>query len=153
METPEQAIVEALWARFRTLARALHRQDRLETARAFPGWLEALPEDAEQIGAIASSLVLRTLAVASEPANVRILRRLDGEAAVPVARLGADLGLSRVPLYLRMGVLLQAGLVVQELESEDARCSDLGTAVLSLLDALQTRLADVISERLPEVVD
>lgn len=152
METPERAIVDALWARFRTLALALHRQDRLETARAFPGWLEALPENKEQIAGIASSLVLQTLSVASDPANSRILRRLDGEAAVPTADLGADLGLSRVPLYLRMGELMQAGLVVQELDSEEVRCTDLGTAVLALLDALQTRLAEAISERLDEVI-
>jgi len=34
-------IVEGLWVRFKGLA--LHRQDRLETAHDFVGWLEALP--------------------------------------------------------------------------------------------------------------
>ncbi len=152
MDTLYRTLIEGLWARFRSLALALHRQDRLETARDFAGWLETLPGDEAQIADIALSLTLRALHVATEPVNFRILQLLHQETSVPFSALMADTGLSRIPLHERINVLMQAGLAVQELESDDVRASQLTGGVVELAGILQEGLRKAIAERLPEIL-
>lgn len=145
------AIAEGLWARFKGLALALHRQDRLDTARDFVGWLEALPADEAQVNDIALSLTLRALHVATDPVNFGILRRLRRETVVPLSGLMAETGLSRIPLHLRLGDLLQAGLAVQELESDDVRATPLTEGIVDLVETIQNGLHQTIKGWLSEL--
>lgn len=148
----ENTIVEGLWARFKGLALALHRQDRLETARDFVGWLEALPADEAQIADIALNLTLRALHVASDPVNFRILQRLRRESSVSLTALMADMGLGRIPLHDRLHVLMQVGLAVQELESDDVRSTQLTDGIVDLVEHIQRNVQQAIADWLPEVV-
>lgn len=152
MNPSTHTIVEGLWTRFKGLALALHRQDRLETAHDFVGWLEALPADEAQIADIAMSLTLRALHVATDPLNFRILRRLRQDTSVPLAVLMTETGLSRLPLHERINVLMQAGLAVQELESDDVRATQLTDGVVDMVEVIQDGLGQTISRRLPEIV-
>ena len=152
MEPLLSKIVEGLWSRFKGLALALHRQDRLETARDFVGWLESLPDDEEQIAEIATSLTLRALHVATDPLNFRILQRLRREGTVSLKALMAETGLSRIPLHERINLLMQAGLAVQELESDDVRATQLTDGVVDLIEEIRGGLQRAIEERLVEIV-
>lgn len=152
MDTLYRTLIEGLWVRFKGLALALHRQDRLETAHDFVGWLEALPADEAQIADIALSLTLRALHVATDPLNFCILRRLCQDTSVPLAVLMTDTSLSRIPLHERINVLMQAGLAVQELESDDVRATQLTDGVVDLVEGIQDGLTRAITDRLAEIV-
>lgn len=152
MSTLTHPIVEGLWSRFKGLALALHRQDRLETAHEFVGWLESLTKDEAQIADIALSMTLRALHVATDPVNFRILQHLRKEDSISFATLMSETGLSRIPLHERISVLMQAGLAVQELESDDVRATQLTGGVVALIEQLRAGLQQAIVERLSEVV-
>lgn len=144
-------LVEGLWLRFKSVALALHRQDRLESAQDFAGWLNALPADDAQVGDIALNLTLRALRVATDPVNYRILRRLRAETGVSVSELMAGTGLSRIPLHEHISDLMQAGLVVQELGSEEVRATQVADGVVDLVEVTRNSLHQTIMERLQEI--
>ncbi len=140
------AIASALFPRVRSVILALDRQDRLETAQDFVGWLDALREDPAQVEELAEQAVLRALRVAADPTNFRILRRLAESTSVPLRALMEDLNLGRVPVHDRINELMQAGLAVQELESDDVRATPLTEAVVTLVESVKRELAGMVEE-------
>ncbi|WP_448576509.1 hypothetical protein [Thermomicrobium sp.] len=129
-------LASAFAQRFRVLARALDRLDRLEGERAFAGWLDQLIEQPRVLRDASEALVLQALRAASDPMNLALLRHLSVEEATVLADLAAVLPLERIALHVRLGELAQAGLVALELEREAARLTELGNALLDWLDEL-----------------
>ena len=64
----------------------------------------------------------------------------------------AETGLSRIPLHERINLLMQAGLAVQELESDDVRATQLTDGVVELIEQIRDGLQQAIEERLVEIV-
>ena len=145
------AVVLGLFSRFKSLALALHRQDRLETAHDFVGWLERLQENGDEVDEIALDMTLRALRTATDPLNFLILQRLYRENSVSMRALMEVTGLGRVPLHERVNALMQAGLAVQELESDDVRATPVTGGVVELVENLQEALREAIQAWLPEV--
>jgi len=132
---PDQ-LASAFAQRFRVLARALDRLDRLEGERAFVGWLDQLTEQPHVLQESSEALVLQALRAASDPMNLALLRHWSVEEATGLAELAAELPLERIALHVSLGELAQAGLVALELEREAARLTALGNALRHWLDTL-----------------
>jgi hypothetical protein len=146
----EDTIVEELAARFWSLARALDRLDRLESAQEFRGWLDRLGQDERQLEELSRTLVLHALGAALDPVNLRVLAHLRPDEPVSLADLSARCALGRVPLHLRLGILVQAGLAALELEKEAARGTTLGAALARWLEGLAADLNRAVAARLRE---
>lgn len=144
MASHEDEIVGGLTDRLRNLVLTLDRQDRLESARVFVGWLGrrreegALPEDAREV-------FLRALRAASDPLNFRILEQLDLLAPVELSRLMGSLGLERVALSERVNDLLQAGLAVRELVNDQVHGTALGQGLVTLVHEISRRAGDQLA--------
>ncbi len=136
-------IVEGLVARVKNLLRALDRQDRLETAGEFAGWL-ARQRQGTGLADAGREVLLRALKAASDPVNYRILGCLDPLDAVGLPALMATAGLDRVAASERVNDLVQAGLASRELIGDQIR----GTPLASGLVALVEGLAAAAGERL-----
>ncbi len=147
MSSEHEAIVDGLAARVRNLLRSLDRQDRLETAQAFVGWLEkerrdgTLPDDARE-------LLLRALRVASDPVNYRILGRLDPLVPVEIPELLRHCGLERVAVSERVNDLVQAGLAVRELVNDQVRGTALAGGVVSLVEGIARQAGERLADQL-----
>lgn len=139
-------LAHELAMRFRVVARALDRLDRLEGERAFAGWLEQLGERPEVLRAVSEALLRQTLHAAASEVNLALLRQLRLDEATPLATLAGAVGLDRLALYLRLGELAHAGLVALELEREAARLTSLGEAMLTWLDELLRCTEERIAE-------
>lgn len=139
-------LAHELALRFRLLARALDRLDRLEGERTFTGWLAGLSADSEALAQLSTTLVLQTLHTATDETLYQLLRLLTSEEAVPLAQLCQQTGLDRATLYIRLGRLAHAGLLTLELDAEDVRATSLGRAMATWLSSLiqetQTQITD-----------
>ena len=143
MADPHDDMVHGLTDRVRSLLRAFDRQDRLETARAFVGWLERQQRGGKLPDA-AREMLLRALHVGSDPINYCILSTLDPLQATDVASLMAATDLSRVAVSERIGDLVAVGLASRELVDDQVR----GTALALGLRAMVESLAERAGERL-----
>lgn len=147
MSAERKAIVDGLATRVRNLLRSLDRQDRLETAQAFVGWLEKerqegkLPDDARE-------MLLRALRVASDPTNYRILGRLDPLVPVEIPELLHESGLERVAVSERVNDLVQAGLAVRELVNDQVRGTALASGLVSLVEGIAHQAGERLAEQL-----
>ncbi len=146
MDDTKHRIATALFPRIRSLILVLDRQDRLETAHDFVGWREALQDDEAQITRIARHATLRALHVATDPLNFHILQRLARHNRVAMKNLMQEAGMDRIPLHERINELMQVGLAVQELESDDVRATPLTEAVVTLVEGITQELASMIGE-------
>ena len=135
-EEHNTAIVEGLFTRIKSLVLALYRHDRLETVQDFNGWFETLVEREDELADMALHMTLRALQVASDPVNFRLLRRLKQENTVALRALMAEIDAYRVPTHDRVNILMQAGLAVQELESDDVRITPLGEGIVTWIEAV-----------------
>lgn len=131
------AVRRGIVARLRTLLLALDRQDRLETAQEFVGWLSA-QKDAEPLAEHSRELLLRAFRVAGDPINFRILARLDLLEPVGVSDLMSELGLSRVAVSERINDMAQTGLAVRELVNDHVRGTDLGMGLTAFVNGAAT---------------
>lgn len=145
-EPTVETIARGLADRFRVLARALDRLDRLEGERDFAEWLTRLGADRPVLAQLATTLALESLRAATEEANYRILGLLAADETVSLATLCAEGGIDRASLYLRLGRLTHAGLVTLELDAEAVRSTPLGRAVHAWLAAIVTETSDRIAE-------
>ena len=149
MTTSERDILEAIAGglsdRARGLLRALDRQDRLETAQAFVGWL-GTERDAGRLAETTRELLLRALRVGSEPQNLRILEALDPLEAAEIPDLMAVTGLGRVAVSERVNDLVQTGLAVRELLGDQVRRTSLADGLLGLV----AEASEKASQRLRE---
>lgn len=144
--TPEDAILQGLSDRVRNLLRALDRQDRLETAQQFAGWLAR--QEAEGLADAAREVLLRALARAGDPVNYRILRRLDRLAAVELPELMAATGLGRVAVSERVHDLVQTGLASREMVGDQIRGTALGEGLVALIEGVCRRSGERLAEEL-----
>lgn len=145
-EQASDVIAQELALRFRVLARALDRFDRLEGEREFVGWLAQLAGDQRTLEAVSTTLTLQAVQAAAEEGNYRMLRLLGTEEAVSLARLCDASGLDRASLYLRLGRLAHAGLVILELDGESVRSTPLGRTLSHWLGTVITETRERIAE-------
>ncbi len=133
MNVPTNSVRNGIVARLRTLLLALDRQDRLETAQEFVGWL-AGQADAGQLAEHSRELLLRALRVAGDPINFRILTKLDLIDPIGVADLIRETQLSRVAVSERVNDMVQTGLAVREMINDQVRGTDLGAGLTAFVD-------------------
>lgn len=147
MDRHLDAVVRGLTDRVRTLVLAMDRQDRLETAGEFVGWLEDQAKTG-RLTEVTQEMLLRALRVASDPINLGMLRRLDPLVAVGIADLVRQTGLTRVAVSERVNDLVQAGLATRELIGDEVRATPLTGGLLEVLAEISERSADLLAEHL-----
>lgn len=134
----------------RTLLRALDRQDRLETAQAFVGWLEREAE-AGRLPDAARELFLRALRVAGDPVNYRILQLLEPAGTVDLSALVQRTGLDRVAASERVNDLVQVGLAARDLVGDQIRGTPLASGLLGFVEGLAARAGERLRQALVEL--
>ncbi len=146
-------MVGGLTDRARNLLRALDRQDRLETAHTFVGWVTRQSADG-QLPESTRELMLRALRTAGDQLNFRLLTLLDPLEGVEVPALMLHVGLGRVATSERVNDLVQAGLASRDMVSDQIRGTALGAGIIALVAetaaAAAARLADELAEADPE---
>jgi hypothetical protein len=147
---PREEILLGLTDRVRTLLRALDRQDRLETAQAFVGWLEKELE-AGRLPGVARELFLRALRIGSDPMNYRILQALVPSEAVDLPQLMAQTGLDRVAASERVNDMVQVGLAVRDLVGDQIRGTPLGGGLVRLVEGLAAQAGEHLRRALADV--
>lgn len=140
-------MVQGLADRTRNLLRVLDRQDRLETAGTFVGWLEGEVRDGRLVEST-RELLLRALAVAGDPVSFRLLERLDPLEGVELPALMRDTGLGRVAASERVHDLVQVGLASRDLVSDQVRGTALAAGIVALVAAVAGETADRLREEL-----
>ncbi len=133
--------------RLRTLLLALDRQDRLETAGEFIGWLrrERATGGLEEA---ARELLLRALRVAGDPVNYRLLASLDRLDGVPLRELMERAGLGRVATSERVHDLVQVGLASREMVDDRVRGTALAAAFTELVEEVAASAGRALSGEL-----
>lgn len=150
MESAEETlarITQGLRDRLRTLLLALDRRDRLETARAFVGWLERQRAEGN-LATDAREMLLRALRVASEPLNYQILSHLDPLESTDLGELMEITGLGRVAASERVNDMVQTGLVVRELVDDQIRGTELARGLTLLIEATAQAAGKHLAEEL-----
>ncbi len=142
-----EAIVDGLADRTRTLLRALDRQDRLETAQVFVGWLAGEREHG-RLSETAREMLLRALKVAADPINFQILDQLDAIEAVELPTLMERTGLARVAVSERVHDLVQNGLAAREMVGDQIRRTSLAGGILGLVAEVARRTGEQLAEEL-----
>lgn len=140
-------VVGGLTDRVRTLVLAMDRQDRLETASEYVGWLGD-QADSGRLAEVTQEVLLRALRVVSDPINLGMLLRLEPLVAVGVADLVRQTGLTRVAVSERVNDLVQTGLASREMIGDDVRSTPLADGLLAVLADISDRSADLLVEQL-----
>jgi len=135
--------------RTRNLLRAIDRQDRLETAENFVGWLPRQTAEG-RLNESTHEVLLRALRAASDPLNFRILALLDPLTAVEIPALMTETGLGRVAVSERVNDLAQVGMAGRELVSDQIRGTALGAGIVELVRVVATDAAERLSGELIE---
>ncbi len=135
--------------RLRNLLLALDRQDRLESADAFVGWLAGEIE-AERLGIHAREMLLRALKLVADPVNLDLLSRLDPLDAVELPALLESTELDRVALSERLNDLVQTGLASRELVGDQVRSTPLATGLVEWVESIAGLTGARIAEQLVE---
>lgn len=148
MTEPLDDIVDGLNGRVRTLLLALDRQDRLETASRFVGWLEGERRQGRLAGS-AREVLLRALRATSDPVNFRLLAMLDPLAPVGIGTLMERLGLDRVAASERVNDLVQAGLAVREMVNDEVRGTPLARGLVGLVERAAAGAGERLAAELP----
>jgi hypothetical protein len=147
MDEHLDTVVRGLTDRVRTLVLAMDRQDRLETAGEYVGWL-ADQADTGRLVEVTQEILLRVLRVVSDPINLGMLLRLDPLVAVGVADLVRQTGMTRVAVSERVNDLVQTGLAAREMIGDEVRSTQLATGLLEILADISDRSADLLAEQL-----
>lgn len=128
-----ESVRDGVVARLRTLLLVFDRQDRLETAQEFVGWL-AEETNPERLAEHSRELLLRALRVAGDPINYRVLSLLDPIEPAGLSELMELTGLGRVALSERLNDMVQTGLAVREMVNDHVRGTDLGAGLTSFVE-------------------
>ena len=152
--TAHEDIVQGLTDRTRNLLRALDRHDRLEDAQQFIGWLDEQTTDG-RLGESSQAVLLRALATAGDATNFRLLSALDPIEGTELPELMAGTGLERVAVSERINDLVQVGLAVREMISDQIRATALATGLLALVasiaeDSARQLTAELQGDRSPD---
>jgi DNA-binding transcriptional ArsR family regulator len=113
----------------RYLGQVLDREDRLESGTG--SWKQGLTAAATQ--SAVRETVLRSLRLATEPANFMILEALSSEAAVPAGRLAEATGLERLTIEERVSDLVSAGMVTKVPEANQVAGTAAGAVLVRLV--------------------
>lgn len=140
-------VVRGLTDRVRTLVLAMDRQDRLETAGEYVGWLADQTETG-RLAEVTQEVLLRALRVVSDPINLGMLLRLDAQVAVSTADLVRQTGLTRVAISERVNDLVQAGLATREMIGDEVRSTPLSHGLLDVMGEISDRSAERLAEQL-----
>ena len=132
---PSSRVQQGVVSRLRTLLLALDRQDRLETAAPFVGWLDGERRDG-RLQAHAREMLLRALKVASDPVNFAIISSLDTLEPVELPGLMQLTGLERVAVSERVNDLVQTGLAVREMSHDQVRGTDLSQGLVAWIEEI-----------------
>lgn len=138
MNDPVDSVQHGVAARLRTLLLSLDRQDRLETAQEFVGWL-AGQMDANQLEEHSREILLRALRVAGDPINFQILALLDRIDPIDIPELMRSTRLSRVAVSERVNDLVQTGLAVREMVNDQVRGTDLSEGLTVFVNSAARR--------------
>ena len=138
---PSKDILDGLTDRVRNLLLALDRQDRLETAEAFVGWLAREREEG-RLAEAAREVLLRALRAAGDPVNFRLLTMLDPLEPATLPDLMRETGLSRVAASERVNDLVQAGLAARELIGDQIRGTPLAVGLVAMVEQLAAAAGD-----------
>jgi hypothetical protein len=135
-------LVEGLWVRLRNALIALDRVDRLESANAFVGWVEAFQRDDAQIDATTREWLLRALRLAADPLNYRILSALQERDDMSIAELTRLTNATRVDVVERVRDLAQSGFVTPALESDTVKGTRAAMGFVAWTESLRDQMAD-----------
>lgn len=138
---PSKDILDGLTGRVRNLLLTLDRQDRLETADAFVGWLDRERSEG-RLGEASREILLRALRAAGDPVNFQLLTFLDPLEPVTLPVLMRESGLARVAASERINDLVQAGLAARELIGDQIRGTPLAVGLVSLVEVLAAEVGD-----------
>jgi len=144
MDETERELARGVADRVRCLLLALDRQDRLESAAAFVGWLPRQTAEPAAMQQISRELLLRALRVGADPANFRILQTLDPLEPIEMPQIMECSGLHRVAASERVHDLVQVGLAAREMINDQVRGTPLGRALVQLVE----RAAGIAGESL-----
>ena len=147
MDNPGEAASRGIVARLRTLLLVLDRQDRLETAQAFAGWLEGESKP-DRLTDHAREILLRALKVAGDPVNYTILRQLDPIEPVEIPELMRQTRLSRVAVSERVNDLVQTGLAVREMINDQVRGTELVEGLRHFIETAARQAGDELASEL-----
>jgi len=129
------------------LIAVLDREDRLEsgTGELLAGFRApgSLSRQAVSEG------VLRALGMAADPTNFRILESLSASGSVATGALAAAAGLGALPLGLRVGDLVSAGLASKLPETNQVAATAAGNALVGLVHQAVTEGAKAFEEEMP----
>jgi hypothetical protein len=117
-------------------------------AAAASGWLKSLPENENEVRAIASDLVLRTLRVALEPGNITILRKLKEQPSSSFSDLVDAARLSRLSVHERVNDLIQAGLAVKDIQTGQVQGTKAADVLMTFVQQTEDELFSLIRARL-----
>jgi DNA-binding HxlR family transcriptional regulator len=126
---------------------SLDRQDRLETAAPFVGWLEGERRDG-RLEAHSREMLLRALRAASDPVNFAILSELDTIEPVELPDLMQKTGLHRVAVSERLNDLVQTGLAVREMINDQIRGTDLSHGLVAWIEEIASGCGSQLSAEL-----
>ncbi|MEW5958154.1 MAG: hypothetical protein AB1801_10545 [Chloroflexota bacterium] len=130
-------IAGGLAGRLRSLVMALDRLDRLESGSG--AWLAQFKT--EELPEAATELTLRALRAGADPANFAILKALAAADSCSLVQLIDTTGLGRLSLSERLNDLVQVGLAVRLIETDQAQLTAAGASLVRLVEALVAEVA------------
>jgi hypothetical protein len=116
---------------------ALDRLDRLESGSGT--WLAQFK--AEELPDAATELTLRALRAGADPTNFGILKALADDDSRSLAQLIDATGLGRLSLSERLNDLVQVGLAIRLIDTDDAQITAASASLVRLVEALSVELA------------
>jgi hypothetical protein len=117
----------------------IDREDRLESGTG--EWLESFSGAPGERKKAARESVLRTLRMATDATNYRILSSLTDGVGTPIEDLARATGLGRLPLAERIGDLVSAGLAAKLPEANQVVGVPAGAALVRLVEGAADRAA------------
>lgn len=142
-----EVLSSALASRLRDVAHMLDRLDRLESGTG--EWLAS--QTAGDLTAEATEATLRALRVAADPSNFAILTLLSGSSAAPMAWLQDATGLGRLALSERVNDLVQVGLAIRHIDTDQVQSTSAGAALLGWIGGIGEAAAQKLAAALPGV--
>jgi len=150
-----QDIATDLCYRFRAMAMAIDQADRFvgmtETGEADSreaGWFLSLAQRSEEVDEIAEDLILRAFRTALEPDNYAILQGLGKQPSVSCSDLMKASGMNRLSVSERVNDLIQVGLVIKDVQTDQVQGTKAAHAILQLFGKAQVSLRELILDKL-----
>ena len=127
-------IAAGLAGRLRSLVIALDRLDRLESGSG--DWRNHFITG--ELSEAATAFTLRALRTAADPLNFTILKALVSDESHTIDHLLEVAGVGRLVLSERLNDLVQVGLVLRLIDTDQAQATASGAAMVQLLDEIRS---------------